>query len=199
MPNIDCDDQVVKPIVIKQEADETASYDDFSSATEKSKCQDSSKRHATEKNHPGIENVVEKLKKNAAAALQETTFQKVDDPKDKNVEDFRSRGTQNQHRNEEVGERFEETHLEVLRELSIPGQYPEVSREPEMSSSEASKVKDSQDVSNHERPCDFSMNKYPPCPENVFLNQNSNDKPIEHEDTVVKKKMSPRPSRAKRS
>ncbi|KAF3424967.1 hypothetical protein E2986_13145 [Frieseomelitta varia] len=189
MPSIDCDDQVAKPIVIKQEADETASYDDFSSATEKSRCQDSSKKHATEKSHPGIENVVEKLKKNAAAALQETTFQKVDDPKDKNAEDLRSRRHSEPTPTRRLENGLKKHILKSCENSQFLNNYPEpVSRETEVSSSEASRVsKDSQDVANHERPCDFSMSKYP-VPRKCFLNQNSNnDKPIEHEDTVVKK------------
>ena len=191
MPSIDCDDHVAKPIVIKQEADETAPYDDFSSATEKSKCQDSSKKHATEKSHPGIENVVEKLKKNAAAALQETTtFQKVDDPKDKSAEDYRSRRHSEPTPTRRLENGLKKHILKSCENSQFFNKYTEVSREPDVSSSSSSsssRVNDPQDVPNHDRPCDFSVNKYP-LPRKCFLNQsNNNDKPIEHEDTVVKK------------
>jgi len=81
MPNIDCDDQEVQQVAIKQEADDrcyAVCYESFqcepTSTTEKSRSncekssQEATKKHSMEKSHhPGIENVVEKLKKNAAA------------------------------------------------------------------------------------------------------------------------------------
>lgn len=73
MPNIDCDDQEVQPVVIKQEADDSCyeiCYDsqcEPTSTSERLRPQEPTKRHSLEKSHPGIENVVEKLKKNAAA------------------------------------------------------------------------------------------------------------------------------------
>jgi len=88
MPNIDRDDQEVQRVVIKQEADDSCyevCYESLqcepTSTSERSKpsCEKLSseitKRHSTEKSHySGIENVVEKLKKNAAAALQEASL-----------------------------------------------------------------------------------------------------------------------------
>lgn len=85
MPNIDCDDQ--EQVAIKQEADDSyyeVCYDSSqceptsTSERSRSSCEKSSqeatKRHSVEKtHHPGIENVVEKLKKNAAA-LQEAAL-----------------------------------------------------------------------------------------------------------------------------
>lgn len=83
MPNIDCDEQETRPhptVVVKQEADDDNGYDacyesqcEPTSTSEKSRTSQeaSNKRHSADKCHPGIENVVEKLKKNAAA-LQET-------------------------------------------------------------------------------------------------------------------------------
>lgn len=78
MPNIDCDDQEEQPVVIKQEADDSCyeicyeSQCEPTSTSERLRPQEPPKRHSLEKSHPGIENVVEKLKKNAAA-LQEAT------------------------------------------------------------------------------------------------------------------------------
>lgn len=183
MPNIDYDQQVVEPIVIKQEADETV-YEDHSyiceptSTTEKPKCQDLSKRHIVEKSHPGIENVVEKLKKNAAAALQETASQKVDDSKDKNAENLHPRK-----HSENIPRRVEnglKKHILRSCENSQFLEKYEVAREPEVSSSEnARSAKDSQDVPNHvtttEHPCDSATRSNHPLPIEYFLNNNSND------------------------
>lgn len=87
MPNIDCDDQEVQQVVIKQEADDncyevcyesTQCEPTSTSERSRSSCerlsQEVTKRHSVEKtHHPGIENVVEKLKK-SAAALQEAAL-----------------------------------------------------------------------------------------------------------------------------
>lgn len=183
MPNIDCDEQVVEPIVIKQEADETM-YEDYSyrceptSTTEKPKCQDLSKRHIVEKSHPGIENVVEKLKKNAAAALQETTPQKVDESKDKNAENLRSRK-----HSETIPRKLEnglKKHILRSCENSQFMEKYEVARELEVFSSEnARSAKDSQDVPNYvtttEHPCDSPTSSKHSLPRNYFLNNNNND------------------------
>lgn len=183
MPNIDSVEQVVEPIVIKQEADE-AMYEDYSyrceptSTTEKPKCQDLSKKHIVEKSHPGIENVVEKLKKNAAAALQETTPQKADDSKEKSAENLRSR------KHSETPPRKLENGLKkhILRscENSQFMEKYEVARELEVSSSEnARPAKDSQDVPNYvtttEHPCDSLTSSTHPLPINYFLNNDNND------------------------
>ncbi|XP_071556441.1 uncharacterized protein Wge isoform X2 [Temnothorax nylanderi] len=104
MPNIDCDDQEVQQVAIKQEADDSCyevCYDSSqceptsTSERSRSSCekasQEATKRHSVEKtHHPGIENVVEKLKKNAAA-LQEAalpnTHQKIEESMERsNVE-----------------------------------------------------------------------------------------------------------------
>ncbi|XP_046425397.1 uncharacterized protein LOC124182332 isoform X1 [Neodiprion fabricii] len=91
MPSIDAEEQNCKQVVVKMEKDDTFTDCIYSQKlqpqmqpilhhgqlqiTEKSKCQERisepAKRHSAEKYHPGIENVVEKLKKNAAAALQD--------------------------------------------------------------------------------------------------------------------------------
>lgn len=111
MPNIDCDDQEIAPqVVVKQEADESC----YEAYYESSRCEPTStsersrlpsceklslevtKKHTLEKSHhPGIENVVEKLKKNAAA-LQEAAalpvVQKLDDSMERsNAESVKSR------------------------------------------------------------------------------------------------------------
>lgn len=111
MPNIDCDDQeITQEVVVKQEADESC----YEVCYESSRCEPTStserarlpsceklspettKRHTVEKSHhPGIENVVEKLKKNAAA-LQEAAAlpaaQKFNESNEKsNVESVKSR------------------------------------------------------------------------------------------------------------
>lgn len=108
MPNIDCDDQEVQQVAIKQEADDScyevcyeSSQCEPTSTNEKSRSscekslQEATKRHSVEKSHhPGIENVVEKLKKNAAA-LQEATLpnaQKIEESVEKpNVENIKPR------------------------------------------------------------------------------------------------------------
>lgn len=107
MPNIDCDDQV-QQVAIKQEADDSCyevCYDSSqcepTSTSEGSRfnCEKSSqevtKRHSVEKtHHPGIENVIEKLKKNAAA-LQEAALpniQKLEESMERsNVESVKPR------------------------------------------------------------------------------------------------------------
>lgn len=106
MPNIDCDDQEVQQVAIKQEADDScyevcyeSSQCEPTSTSERSRSscekslQEATKRHSVEKSHhPGIENVVEKLKKNAAA-LQEATLpniQKIEEEKS-NVETIKPR------------------------------------------------------------------------------------------------------------
>lgn len=204
MPNIDCDEQMIEPITIKQEADETG-YEDCSyrceptSTTEKPKCQDSFKRYSVEKSHPGIENVVEKLKKNAAAALQETTAQKIDDSKDKNAENLRSRK-----HSDTVPRKLEnglKKHILRSCENSPFLDKHDVNREPEVSSSETVRIaKDSQDISKYltttEHTSNSSMNKHP-LSKNYFTNDNNNDirnsnnniKMID-EDPVVKKEKS---------
>ncbi|XP_020288061.1 uncharacterized protein LOC109856804, partial [Pseudomyrmex gracilis] len=97
MPNIDADDQEMDHhhVVIKQEADDScydmcyeSSHCEPTSTSERSgrpshekSAQETTKRHE-KSHHPGIENVVEKLKKNAAAALQEAALpptQKIDE------------------------------------------------------------------------------------------------------------------------
>lgn len=106
MPNIDCDDQEVQQVAIKQEADDncyevcyessqcepTSTSERYRSSCEKSS-QEMTKRHSVEKSHhPGIENVVEKLKKNAAA-LQEAALpgaQKIEEERS-NVENVKPR------------------------------------------------------------------------------------------------------------
>ncbi|XP_012235358.2 platelet binding protein GspB isoform X1 [Linepithema humile] len=99
MPNIDCDDQEVQQVVIKQEADDNcyevcyeSSQCEPTSTSERSRSscerlsQEATKRHSVEKtHHPGIENVVEKLKK-SAAALQEATLLPVAQKIDKSTE-----------------------------------------------------------------------------------------------------------------
>lgn len=108
MPNIDCDDQEVQQVAIKQEADDSCyevCYDSSqcepTSTSEKSRAncekssQEATKRYSVEKtHHPGIENVVEKLKKNAAA-LQEAalpTAQKIEESMERsNVEIIKPR------------------------------------------------------------------------------------------------------------
>lgn len=99
MPNIDCDEQEAQQVVIKQEADDSCyeetcyeSQCEPTSTSEKLRPQEASKRHSLEKSHPGIENVVEKLKKNAAA-LQEATPQpqKVEESAERSVEAVKSR------------------------------------------------------------------------------------------------------------
>lgn len=94
MPNIDADDQEVEHVVIKQEADDSC-YDmcyessqcEPTSTSERSRpsheksLQETTKRHE-KSHHPGIENVVEKLKKNAAA-LQEAAL-----PAAQKIEEF---------------------------------------------------------------------------------------------------------------
>lgn len=108
MPNIDCDDQEVQQVAIKQEADDSCyevCYDSSqceptsTSERSRSSCEKSSqettKRHSVEKtHHPGIENVVEKLKKNAAA-LQEAALpptQKIEESMERsNVEIIKPR------------------------------------------------------------------------------------------------------------
>lgn len=189
MPNIDCDEQVVEPIVIKQEADETV-YEDYSyrceptSTTEKPKCQDLSKKHIVEKSHLGIENVVEKLKKSAAAALQETAFRKMNGSNDKNAENLHSRK-----HSETIPRRVEnglKKHILRSCENSQFMEKYEVAREPEVSSSEnARSAKDSQDVPNYvtttEHPCDSPtfIPSPPACnhplPIKYFLNSTNND------------------------
>lgn len=85
MPNID-DDQEVQQVVVKQEADDSCyevcyeSQCEPTSTSERSRpsseklSPEVTKRHSAEKSHySGIENVVEKLKKNAAA-LQEASL-----------------------------------------------------------------------------------------------------------------------------
>ncbi|XP_014473147.1 PREDICTED: uncharacterized protein LOC106743634 isoform X2 [Dinoponera quadriceps] len=99
MPNIDCDEQEVQQVVIKQEADDSC-YEEVcyesqcepTSTSERLRPQEPGKRHPLEKSHPGIENVVEKLKKNAAA-LQEAAppAQKVDESAERSPESVRSR------------------------------------------------------------------------------------------------------------
>ena len=90
MPNIDCDDQEVQQVAIKQETVDScyevcyeSSQCEPTSTSDRSRfnCEKSpqeiTKRHSVEKpHHPGIENVVEKLKKNAAA-LQEAAIPNV--------------------------------------------------------------------------------------------------------------------------
>ncbi|XP_046744501.1 uncharacterized protein LOC124410294 isoform X2 [Diprion similis] len=91
MPSIDSEEQNCKQVVVKMEKEDTFTDCIYSQkpqpqtqtilhsgqlqTNEKSKCQERigepAKRHSVEKFHPGIENVVEKLKKNAAAALQD--------------------------------------------------------------------------------------------------------------------------------
>lgn len=107
MPNIDCDDQEVQQVAIKQEADDSCyevCYDSSqcepTSTSEGSRSceklsQEATKRHSVEKtHHPGIENVVEKLKKNAAA-LQEAALpntQKLEESMERsNVENVKPR------------------------------------------------------------------------------------------------------------
>lgn len=103
MPNIDCDDQEVQQVAIKQETDDScyevcyeSSQCEPTSTSDRSRfnCEKSpqelTKRHSVEKSHhPGIENVVEKLKKNAAA-LQEAAIpntQRIDESMERsNVE-----------------------------------------------------------------------------------------------------------------
>lgn len=205
MPNIDCDEQMIEAITIKQEADETG-YEDCSyrcepiSTTEKPKCQDSFKRYSVEKSHPGIENVVEKLKKNAAAALQETIAQKIDDSKDKNAENLRSRK-----HSDTVPRKLEnglKKHILRSCENSPFLDKHNVTREPEVSSSETARIgKDLQDISKYltttEHSSNSSMNKHP-LSRNYLTNDNNNDtrnsnnniKMIEDKDSVVKKEKS---------
>jgi len=108
-PDIDCDHQEAQQVVIKQEADDSCyevCYESLqcepTSTSERPKpsCEKLSseitKRHSTEKSHySGIENVVEKLKKNAAAALQEASLpnsQKIEESTEgSNVENAKSR------------------------------------------------------------------------------------------------------------
>ncbi|XP_039314883.1 uncharacterized protein LOC105204830 isoform X6 [Solenopsis invicta] len=104
MPNIDCDDQEVQQVAIKQEADDSSCYEvcyessqcEPTSTSERCRStQDTTKRHSVEKpHHPGIENVVEKLKKNAAA-LQEAALpsvQKIEESAERsNVENVKPR------------------------------------------------------------------------------------------------------------
>ncbi|KAK0076969.1 hypothetical protein PV325_004610 [Microctonus aethiopoides] len=74
MPSIDCDEQHQTEINVKRELDELISpiqphsmeLDDANNISEK--LNNSEKKQCADKFHPGIENVVEKLKKNAAAA-----------------------------------------------------------------------------------------------------------------------------------
>ena len=70
MPSID-DDHEVDHVVVKKEKEDTSFSGDFCSLQEKSKCLETVKRTSSEKHHPGIENVVEKLKKHAAAVFQD--------------------------------------------------------------------------------------------------------------------------------
>lgn len=78
MPSIDCDEErdPTATIVVKKEKDDETIVQDSHSATNDASLQiEKSLRHerkqSVERCHPGIENVVEKLKKNAAAALHE--------------------------------------------------------------------------------------------------------------------------------
>ncbi|XP_043290025.1 uncharacterized protein wge isoform X4 [Venturia canescens] len=78
MPSIDCDEEreTLAVIVVKQEKDdETIGHDSHSGTNDASSQAEKSLRHerkqSVERFHPGIENVVEKLKKNAAAALHD--------------------------------------------------------------------------------------------------------------------------------
>ncbi|KAK0167944.1 hypothetical protein PV327_001793 [Microctonus hyperodae] len=80
MPSIDCDEHNQIQINVKQEFHEIISPNN------------SEKKQCTDKFHPGIENVVEKLKKNAAAAAALQDYQVVEnciDANDKN-NDFHS-------------------------------------------------------------------------------------------------------------
>lgn len=199
MPSIDNDEQEMEQVVIKQEAEE-AGYEDYAykceatSTTEKPKCQESIKRHQAEKSHPGIENVVEKLKKNAAAALQESAPRKIEDSKEKTAE------TQYMKRQPETIPRKLENGLKkhILRSCEN-AQYAdkhEIPREPEVSSSEATRrAGDTQDLSKYSATTEDPPAAKHPLPRQCFLNDNNNDtrsnnnniKVIDDEEPVVKK------------
>lgn len=74
MPTIDYEEQACEQVVVKQEKEEKFTdclYSEKPLARTQPQLSEPAKRHSVEKFHPGIENVVEKLKKNAAAALQD--------------------------------------------------------------------------------------------------------------------------------
>lgn len=84
MPSIDCDDErEVQRVVVKQEKnDDTVRPEDRAPGkNDADKLNRQERKQSVERYHPGIENVVEKLKKNAAAALHD--HQNVDDGGDK--------------------------------------------------------------------------------------------------------------------
>lgn len=99
MPNIDFDEQEMQQVIIKQEADDSCyevcyepQCEPTSTSEKPARSQETGKRHSMEKSHPGIENVVEKLKKNAAA-LQEAALppQKIEEPVDRATESIKPR------------------------------------------------------------------------------------------------------------
>lgn len=70
MPSIDYEEQACEQVVVKQEKEDKFA-DCIYAQKSQSRPIEPAKRHSVEKFHPGIENVVEKLKKNAAAAMQD--------------------------------------------------------------------------------------------------------------------------------
>lgn len=191
MPNIDCDDQeITQQVVVKQEADESG----YEVCYESSRCEPTStsekvrlpscekllpettKRHTVEKSHhPGIENVVEKLKKNAAA-LQEAAAlpaaQKFDESNEKsNMESVKSR-------------RYSETIPKKLHFLRSSQNFLESGVDVEVSSSSQSMtlerhvqdqseqypslIKDNKHLNDGSRSCNISG-------ETCLLGDNNND------------------------
>lgn len=198
MPSIDCDDQEVEQIVIKQEAEERG-YEDYTykyettSTLEKLRCQEAVKRHSVEKSHPGIENVVEKLKKNAAAALQEASPRRIENLKEKITDSLNSK----KHLEappRELENNLKEHILRSCENAQYAGEH-EITRESEISSSD---IKNSAQDLHHLSKCsttkDFSVANHL-LPRTCYLNDNNNDtrssnnniKEIDDEEPVVKK------------
>lgn len=180
MPNIDCDDQEVQQVAIKQEADDscyevcydssqcepTSTSERFRPSCEKSS-QEVTKRHSVEKtHHPGIENVVEKLKKNAAA-LQEAALpntQKAEEPTERsNVESIKPR-------------RYSETvpkKLHILR--SCQNSLESSAIDTEISSSQTAMSEQHKDQSGRHSPQNNRHSTSSEISGECLLNENNND------------------------
>ncbi|XP_008559177.1 uncharacterized protein LOC103579528 isoform X3 [Microplitis demolitor] len=95
MPSIDCDDEVNQHVnvKVKQESVKSNNYDECPVVDNKQSLPDKlnrDKKNNNDKFHAGIENVVEKLKKNAAAAQQDSSLTFKSNDKEQIDDNFNS-------------------------------------------------------------------------------------------------------------
>lgn len=190
MPNIDCDDQeIVQQVVVKQEADEScyevcyeSSRCEPTSTSERSRlpsCEkfspEATKRHAMEKSHhPGIENVVEKLKKNAAA-LQEAAALPAAQKFDESIERSNVESVKSRRHSETIPKKLHflrscQNSLEggVDVEVSSSSQSTTSERHIQDQSGQYSSIKDDKHLNDGSRSCNISG-------ETCLLGDNNND------------------------